>query len=166
MRELYKDTAANVMVFMADSSDHVTGKAAATLTITASKDGAAFSSISPTVTERGNGWYSLALTAAHTDTLGDLALHITATGADPADVKLLVVSGVAAAQALLGMADGVEVGVTVQQALRAILATSAGEATGLDLNAPAFLAPDGITTRVSGDTDANGNRSNVVLNLG
>lgn len=86
MRSLKQSTAANVMVFMTDSADHVAGKASLTLTITASKDGAAFASISPTVTERGNGWYNLALTASHTDTLGDLALHVTATGADPSDL--------------------------------------------------------------------------------
>lgn len=81
------------MVLMVDSTDHVTGKTGLTLTITASKDGGAFASISPTVTERGNGWYSLALTASHTDTLGDLALHITGAAADPADMVLLVEAG-------------------------------------------------------------------------
>ncbi len=86
MRLLKQSTAANVMVFMTDSADHVAGKAGLTLTITASKDGAAFASISPTVTERGNGWYNLALTTSHTDTLGDLAIHVTATGADPTDL--------------------------------------------------------------------------------
>lgn len=78
-------TAANRMVFMADSADHVTGKTGLTLTITASKDGAAFASITPTVTERGSGWYALALTTTHTNTLGALAYHVTAAGADPAD---------------------------------------------------------------------------------
>lgn len=70
---------------MVDSTDHVTGKTGLTLTITASKDGAAFASISPTVTELANGWYKVALTSSHTDTVGDLALHITGTGADPSD---------------------------------------------------------------------------------
>jgi hypothetical protein len=79
------------MVLMVDSSDHITGIAGLTLAITASKNGAAFSSISPTVTDRGDGWYNIALTSAHTDTLGDLALHIVETGsplagADPTDV--------------------------------------------------------------------------------
>lgn len=90
MRKAKQSTAKNVMVLMVDSTDHVTGKTGLTLTITASKDGGAFGSISPTVTERGNGWYSLALTASHTDTLGDLALHITGAAADPADMVLLV----------------------------------------------------------------------------
>lgn len=93
MRKAKQSTAKNVMVLMVDSTDHVTGKAGLTLTITASKDGGAFASISPTVTERGSGWYALALTSSHTDTLGDLALHITGTASDPADMVLLVEAG-------------------------------------------------------------------------
>lgn len=92
MRELKISTAANLMVFMTDSADHVSGKTGLTLTITASKDGGAFGSITPTVTERGSGWYSLALTAGHTDTLGDLALHVTASGADPTDLVCRVIA--------------------------------------------------------------------------
>lgn len=79
------------MVFMTDSTDRVTGKTGLTLTITASKAGAAFASITPTVTERGDGWYSLALTSSHTDTVGDLAIHITSTGADPTDLVSAIV---------------------------------------------------------------------------
>lgn len=96
MTEIKQSTARNEMVFMASSQDHISGATGLTLTITASKDGAAFASISPTVTERGNGWYNLALTSSHTDTLGNLCLHITATGADPADVKLNVVANIEA----------------------------------------------------------------------
>jgi hypothetical protein len=88
---LKQSTARSLAVFMTDSSDHVTGKTGLTLTITASKDGAAFGSISPTVTELATGWYKLALTTSHTDTLGDFALHITATGADPTDMVRQVV---------------------------------------------------------------------------
>lgn len=88
---LKQSTAKNLMVFMTDSSDHINGKTGLTLTITASKDGGAFSSISPTVTERGDGWYSLALTTSHTDTLGDMAFHITGTGADATDISRHVV---------------------------------------------------------------------------
>lgn len=74
------------MVLMVNSTDNVTGKEGLTLTITASKDGGVFNVITPTVTERGNGWYNLALTISHTDNLGDYALHITGVGADPSDV--------------------------------------------------------------------------------
>ncbi len=92
---LAKSTARNLMVFLTDSADHVTGKTGATLAITLSKDGAAFASVSPTVTERGNGWYNIALTAAHTDTVGDLVLRATAAGADPIDLREQVVEGLA-----------------------------------------------------------------------
>lgn len=83
---LKQSTARNVIVFMTDAADNASGKTGLTLTITASKDGGAFASISPTVTERGDGWYNVALTTTHTDTLGDLALHITGTGAINTDM--------------------------------------------------------------------------------
>jgi hypothetical protein len=86
MALLKQSTARNRAIFMVDETDHVSGLAGLTLTITASKDGGAFASIAPTVTDRGNGWYALALTTTHTNTLGDLALHITSTGADPTDL--------------------------------------------------------------------------------
>ncbi len=91
MRKIFLATAYNLTVFMTDSADHISGKTGLTLTITASKDGAAFGSITPTVTELATGWYKLALTTSHSDTLGDLALHITSTGADPTDLVLQVV---------------------------------------------------------------------------
>lgn len=79
-------TASNIMLFMVDSADHRTGKTGLTLSFSISKGGGPFSSVSPVVVERGNGWYSVALTAIMTDVLGDLALHVTAVGADPLDV--------------------------------------------------------------------------------
>lgn len=75
------------MVFMTQAADHVTGLTGATLTITLSKDGAAFGGISPTVTERGSGWYLVALAGADTDTQGDIVLHVTAAGGDPTDIR-------------------------------------------------------------------------------
>jgi hypothetical protein len=90
MRELRQNTSTTVMIFMTDT-DHVTGKTGLTLTIEASKNGAAFAVITPTVTERDYGWYRLSLLAAHTDTLGELVLHITAAGADPTDFRMHVV---------------------------------------------------------------------------
>lgn len=130
-----QSTARNLLVLVTDSTDHVTGLTGATLTITASKDGAAFASISPTVTERGNGWYSLALTSSETDTLGDLAIHIAASGADPTDVVRQVVAALpgeavelasaellAIADAILGrnIAGGSNGGRDVTSALRAL----------------------------------------------
>lgn len=91
MRELEQSTATDRLVFLTDSADGRTGKTGLTLTVTLSKAGGAFAAMTVTVTERGSGWYALAITAAHTDTLGDFALHVTATGADPADVLFVVV---------------------------------------------------------------------------
>jgi hypothetical protein len=90
MRQLTQSTAANIMVFMTGSTDHTSGLSGLTLTITASNNGAAFAAIMPTVTDRGSGWYNLALTTSHTDTLGDLALHITATGSDSTDLVMSI----------------------------------------------------------------------------
>ena len=78
-------TTSNRPVLMIDSTDHVTGKTGLTLTITASKNGAAFAATSPTVTELATGWYNIALTSTLTDTVGALALHVTGAGADPTD---------------------------------------------------------------------------------
>lgn len=93
MRKIKQSSAKNVMLLMTDSADHITGKTGLTLTVMASKDGGAFASITPTVTERSYGTYNIALTSAHTNTLGDLALHVSAAGADPADLILLVEAG-------------------------------------------------------------------------
>lgn len=92
MRVLKQSVARDVVVFMTLASDHVTGATGLTLTITSSKAGAAFASITPTVTELSNGWYKLAFTTSHTDTLGDLALHITGTLADPTDLLIQIVA--------------------------------------------------------------------------
>ncbi len=75
------------MVYLVSSTDYVTPVTGATLAVTLSKAGGAFASISPTVTDRGNGWYSVVLTSAHTDTLGDFVLRITASGADSIDLR-------------------------------------------------------------------------------
>lgn len=90
MRNLFQSTAVNLMVLMVDSTDHITGVTGLTLSVQISKAGGAFAAVSPVVTERGFGWYAIALEASHTDTVGDLALHVTATGADPSDVLCVV----------------------------------------------------------------------------
>jgi hypothetical protein len=92
MRITKQSTTANVMVFMTDSSDHITGKTGLTLTITISKNGAIFASTTATQGDRGNGWYVIGLGIGDTDTFGELCMHVTGAGADPSDLKLLVVA--------------------------------------------------------------------------
>jgi len=93
MRKAKQATAKNVMVLLVAASDHITGLAGLVPVVTLSKNGAAFAGIAPAVTDLGSGWYNVALDAAMTDTLGDLALHITGAAADPADMVLLVEGG-------------------------------------------------------------------------
>lgn len=93
MMTLKQSTAKNILVFMADETDNITGKTGLTLTINASKNGAALASISPTVTERTLGFYQIALTTSHTDTLGHLVLYITGTGAIATIVEFDVSAG-------------------------------------------------------------------------
>lgn len=96
MEPLKQSTARNKAIVLVDSTDHISGKAglAAGLTIYLSKDGGAAALITPTVTEINAanmpGHYSLAFTSAHTNTLGDFAVHVSATGADPCDFILPV----------------------------------------------------------------------------
>jgi len=140
MRKAKQSTAKNVMVLMVQSSDHITGLAGLTLTITASKDGGAFSAITPTVTDRGNGWYSLALTTAHTDTLGDLALHITGAAADPADMVILVEGGATDVDVSSRLATA---GYTApDNASISTILTRTDVATSTRLAAASYTAPD------------------------
>lgn len=71
-----------LVFFMVDSTDHVTGKTGLTLTVTLSKNGAAFAAPAGAVAEIGNGFYKVAANATDSNTLGILALTATATGAD------------------------------------------------------------------------------------
>ena len=59
----------------------------------------------------------------------------------------------------------IETGVTAPEALRAMSAVLAGEVAGMDTNMPAFKGISSATTRVSANTDEDGNRSSVSLNL-
>lgn len=81
-----------IVFFMADSTDHVTGKTGLTPTVTISKNGGAFGAALGAVAEIASGWYSLAGNATDRNTAGALAIHATASGADPADVLVHITS--------------------------------------------------------------------------
>lgn len=151
--ELKQSTAYHRMVFMVDSTDHVTGKASLSLTITSSQGGAAFGSISPTVTDRGSGWYDIALTTTHTNTLGDLCLHITGTGADPSDTRDVIIAW-DKATALSSTTVG-----TVTTVTNAVTAGTVSDKTGYALTSaydPAKTASQaGDVMKISSGTGAN-----------
>lgn len=67
------------------SSDHITGATGLTVVVNLSKAAAAFGAAAGAVSEIANGWYSVALGAVDTNTLGDLAFHCTSATADPTD---------------------------------------------------------------------------------
>lgn len=118
MSDLLKQSTAYTRMFlMVDSADHFTGKTGLTVTVTLSKAGGSFASAGGTVTEVSSGWYKIALTTTDTNTLGDLAYHCTATGADATDFADQVIA--------LDLADAVRAGLT------ALPNATAGANTGL-----------------------------------
>ena len=169
---LKQSTARNLMVFLTASSDHVTGLTGATLTITASKNGAAFASITPTVTERGDGWYNLALTSAHTDTLGDLVLHITAASADPIDLREQVFAGLPG-ESVTVSSIGTDVITSTALASSAVTEIATGVRTELatelgriDVATSTQLATSGYTVPPTASANATAVRSELTTELG
>lgn len=67
------------------SSDHITGATGIALTVTISKNGAAFGSPSGAVTEIGSGWYKIAGNTTDSNTAGPIAVHATGAACDPFD---------------------------------------------------------------------------------
>jgi hypothetical protein len=85
------DTGYPLFFFMVDSADHIAGKTGLSPTVTISKNGAAYGSPSGAVSEVGSGLYKIAGNATDSNTLGELWIHATATGADPTDTKYTIV---------------------------------------------------------------------------
>lgn len=92
MRERRQSSTTYPLTFLlVSSTDHVTAVTGVSPTVTLSKNGAAFAAAAGAVTEIGSGWYSLAGNATDRNTLGELLLHATATGADPHDAVYAIV---------------------------------------------------------------------------
>ena len=169
---LKQSTARNLMVFLTDSTDHVTGKTGATLTITLSKNGAAFSSITPTVTERGDGWYNLALTTAHTDTLGDLVLRATAAGADPIDLREQVFAALPGESVTVSSIDTDAITSTalaasaVTEIATGVRSELATELARIDVATSTRLATSGYTVPPTASDNATAVRSELATELG
>lgn len=73
------------MILMVSAVNRSLGVAGATLSCSISKDGGAFSGITPAITDRGLGWYAIILSPADTAVAGKLVLHVEASGCDPSD---------------------------------------------------------------------------------
>src|SRR5579859_2184380 len=85
MVQIQQGTAYTREFLMVSSGNHITGQTGAAPTVSLSKAGGAFAGAAGVVAEIGNGFYSVALTGVDTNTLGDLGVHATGTGADPTD---------------------------------------------------------------------------------
>jgi hypothetical protein len=76
---------------MINSTDHLAGATGIVPTVTLSKNCASFANASGSITEIGNGWYSLTPNTNDRNTLGELIVHASGIGADPYDEKYLIV---------------------------------------------------------------------------
>lgn len=75
------NTATTISIFMRDANTGL-GRAGLTLTIGFKKSNQiTFSTITPTVTDTGGGWYDFAMTPTHLNTIGKAAMSITAANA-------------------------------------------------------------------------------------
>lgn len=168
MIQVKRGTTKNLMIYMLQSADHVSGATGLTLTVTLSKDGGAFASLPPlTVTERGNGWYNLALTTDHTDTLGTLSIYITASGADPGKYQIEVTEVDPLAPATYGDVSTVwdsviEDTYTAQDYMRGFASVLLWLTSGHLSRNPVFKAANGIKNRVTTVFDQDG-RSSVIF---
>ena len=90
MSKFVQQSTANdpLFFFLTSSSDHITGVTGlgSGPSVTLSKNGAAFAAPAGAISEIGSGWYQVAGNATDTNTLGELLLHATGTGADPCDL--------------------------------------------------------------------------------
>jgi hypothetical protein len=76
-----QSTAVTIPIFMRNANtDQGLAGLSSELVITSKPNGSGFSTIAPTVTDRGNGWYDLAFTSGMVATLGLMPLRITAPG--------------------------------------------------------------------------------------
>lgn len=82
MKYIKVSTSYTRLFLMVDSSDHFSKKTGLTPAVSLSKSGGAFASAAGSVSEVGNGFYKIQLNADDTNSPGDLAYHITASGAD------------------------------------------------------------------------------------
>jgi hypothetical protein len=126
MALLLQSTAYTRLFLMVQSVDHVSGLTGASPIVQLSKAGGLMATAGATIAEvtGGNGWYKASLTTTDTNTLGDLAFHVTATSGDPTDFVDQVSNYIDRADALLDrdMSLGTDSGGTtvrtVRQALR------------------------------------------------
>ncbi len=91
---LYLSSTIPLEWFMVSTSDHIAGATGLTISSVILKNGTT-NWVTPAgaVSELGNGWYRVAPNTTDVNTYGPIALHATATGADPFDAVIAQVKG-------------------------------------------------------------------------
>jgi hypothetical protein len=143
-----------------------------------------------TATHEGGGRFSYVLTAGEIDTYGVLSVRINKTGVysdvfpaqvvafdpyAPASLGLsnldasvssrLSSSTYAAPSTLLTSTNGVETGLTLQQALRLVVAAMAGRRSGIGTGTELYRDYTNAKTRVTMTFDVNGNSTSVTYDV-
>lgn len=168
----YPQSVAYTRMFkMIDSADHFSKKTGLTCTVNLSKAGAAFGAAGGSVTEVANGWYKVALSTTDTNTVGDMAFYITATGADDTDFVDQVtdpVRGLGAPTALPNAAAGASGGLLISGSNSGTTTLAALTVSGAVTLSGAVSATSGVTfSNAGGDaltltsSGSNGNAINA-----
>lgn len=164
MYPIKQSTTVTIPFFLHDTSGNpVTGKVTGDFTKFIKKGGGAFASLTATVTEAQGGWYDLALTTSHTDTLGILTIYMTCSGAMQVNLQFRV--ELTTLSDLFDASNGLETGLTLRQALKLITAATAGDATvsGTTVTFKNPVAED--KTRITATVDATGNRNVTAVDV-
>jgi len=170
----------------ADAYAPKTGLSFSTSEVKLSKNGAAEANSSGTVTEIGGGAYYYEAAQAELDTVGFLtvrpaktdvytmpvavqvvsfdpynAASLGLTNLDAALSTLLADADYLAPSTVLTSASGIETGLTLQGAVRLILAAVAGRRAGVNTGTETFRDYTNAKTRITHVDDGNGNTSTV-----
>ena len=164
MYPIKRSTAQDLLFFLHDTSGlPVTGKVDGDFSKFISKNGGAFGAMTVTVTERQAGWYHVQLSASHTDTLGILSIYLTCGGAMQVNLQFRVET--TTISDIFDATDSVEIGLTLRQAIKLISAATAGDAA-VASGIVTFTNPIAKDkTRITADTDRQGNRTVTAVDL-
>lgn len=160
-----QSTAVRNLVFrMLSTTDGFTPTTGLTVTVTLSKNGAAFAAAAGAVTEIANGYYAVAANATDSNTLGGLMLYATGTGAkgyaqfeivafDPRSETNLGLSGLPTAAP--GAADGLLIaGTNVATSFSEGIVITKSTGTALVISSETGMSITGTTSNglnISGD---------------
>lgn len=149
---LIQSIAARVAFTLVSTTDGATPVTGATPTVTLSKNGGAFAAASGTPTETGDGLYYIDLTTTETNTVGPLALRITATGAVPRTRQFRVIASIPSTHTATEWNVGADH--VLRRSSASAEASSSGDAVG-------FRSLLGVIAKLTNKVAASGGTLNV-----